>query len=110
MITYPYGATLPQLLRTVRDENNLPYNFSSGWTFEIEIEGTFPSGAPQVMQPKTTGVTGSSGSPNVTIAWATSAEITTLMPGNYQYQLIATRTSDSRVVYDNDVLQITGTI
>lgn len=90
--TYTQGAELPDLTIEWRDSAGALINFASGWTFVLKV-GT-PGSAADLS--KSTGITGASTAPNVTVAWATSGELNTLTPASYPAQLIATRTSDSK--------------
>lgn len=68
-------------------------DFSSGWTFTLRIA---KQSAPTVaVATKTTGITGASTGPNVTIDWATT-DTATLDPGAYLVTLVARRAADSK--------------
>lgn len=107
MIVYPQGAELPDLGITWNTSTGVPIDFSVGWTFVLNLAGIYPSGAPLVLT-KSTGITGNGPvSPNITITWATTGELNTLIPGNYVFQLQATNTTTSKIRDMKDILQIT---
>lgn len=89
---YVQGADLPDLAFDWKDSAGALINFSSGWTFALRVG---QPGAAATLT-KSTGITGASTSPNITVAWATSGELNTLPAGTYIGDLIATRTSDSK--------------
>lgn len=89
---YTQGADLPDLTLEWRDSDGSLLPFATGWTFQLKL-GTPGSAAALT---KTTGITPADTSPNVTIAWPTSAELNTLTPGYYHAELTATRASDSK--------------
>ena len=77
-------------------------NFASGYTFSSTL--AYTSDPRTAIFTKTTGFTGAavsgtelSGTPNLTVAWATSGELNTssLTEGEYQFTIVATKTSDS---------------
>lgn len=78
-------------------------DFTAGWTFVAKVY----SGAGAELFSKSTGITGAAGSytttphtPNVTIAWATSGELSTITPSGakstYALRVVATRTADGK--------------
>jgi hypothetical protein len=67
--TYRSDQELPSLAFEWLDRDGAVIDFSSGWTFQCELVDD--DGVAQVTQ--TTGITGDSTSPNVTVAWATGA-------------------------------------
>jgi len=84
-----------------RDSPNGPLvDLSTGYTYALKIY----DGTGATWFTKTTGITGAAGSltatpntPNVTIAWATTGELSTITtPGTYPLRLVATRTADSK--------------
>ena len=90
-VTYRSGAELPDTAIAWYDRDGTIIDFSSGWTFTVKVgTGTTASFT------KSTNITGASTAPNVTIAWATSSELSTLTAGNYRIELVARRTSDSK--------------
>lgn len=91
-VEYAQGSDLPDLGIVWRDTAGTLINFSSGWTFEAKVGRL----GQEALFVKTTGITGASTSPNVTIQWATSGELNTLASGTYTLQLAATRAIDSR--------------
>lgn len=91
-VEYVKGATLPDLALTLKDSAGEVIDFSTPHTFAVKVGASGESAT----FTKTTGITGAASSPNVTIAWATSAEITTLDAGNYEMQVDCIRTSDSK--------------
>jgi hypothetical protein len=101
-VSYIQGADLPDLTFAWRDSSGTLIDFSSGYTFVLKV-GT-PGSAADVT--KSTSITGAATSPNVTVAWATSAELNTLAVGVYTLQLIATRTSDSKQRFLEDRLTV----
>jgi len=90
---YIQGADLPDLTLNWRDsQSNLIAFGTVAHTFELKV-GQVGSAASLT---KTTGITGADTSPNITIAWATTGELNTLVPGTYHADLTATRTSDGK--------------
>ncbi len=59
------GSELPDDAFEWTDAQNQIIDFSTGWTFEVEVG--FPGQA--AVLTKTEGITGAATSPNVTIAW-----------------------------------------
>lgn len=95
-VTYTAGAELPDLTLTWRDSAGVLIDFTSAYTFTVKV-GVPGSAA---VFTKTTGITGAATDPNITIAWATTAELSTLTVGTtYTGQVIARRTSDSKDRY-----------
>lgn len=103
---YVQGSDLPDLTITWRDSSNAIIDFSSGYTFSLKV------GQPGLSATvtKSTGISGASTSPNVTISWSTSGELNTLTPGTYIAQLIASRTSDSKQRFFQFVLPVNAAI
>lgn len=90
--TYIKGADLPDLAATWLDDNGNPIDFSTGWTFTVELGLTGQT--PLIT--KTSGVTGDDLAPNITIAWALH-ELDDLDPNkNYEGLVTAVRTSDHK--------------
>jgi len=92
--TYRLGAELDPLIYQHRDEDGDIIDFSTGWTFTL---GCAPVGGAALATggfPKTTGITGTS--TGIQVDWSTSTELAGLTGGNYDVQLRARRTSDSR--------------
>lgn len=92
MITYTQGADLPDLAITWKDSDQATIDFAAGYTFQLKI------GVPgnTALVTKTSGITGSTTAPNITIAWSTTGELNTLAAGIYDADLIATRIADSK--------------
>jgi hypothetical protein len=92
-VTYIKGADLPDLAVDWEDSTGDLIDFSDGWTFTVRV-GLVGQTA---LFTKTTGITGSAASPNVTIAWDSDAELNTLTAGHvYTVAITATRDSDDR--------------
>ncbi len=115
-VGYIAGASLPDLHVWWMDPDAAGLtDFSSGWTFQIDVDQV--DGTDSFT--KASGTTGATGSgtgqepgdiPNLVIAWATSAEITTLSPGTYTLEISATRTADSKIRKRQLALRITPTV
>lgn len=90
-VEYIQGTLLPDLTLELRDDDGNLINFS-GYAFTLRVG---VPGQTRVLS-KPSGITGTSTSPNVTIAW-TAGELDTITPGAYEADLIATRNSDSKV-------------
>ena len=95
LVTYIQGSDLPDTAIRWEDSTGTLINYSTGYTFELKV-GT-PGDA--ALLTKSTGITGASTDPNVTLAWATSGELNTLAVGIYSAQLKATRGVDSKQRY-----------
>ena len=73
-------------------------NFTTGYTFSLKVYDSTDT----AFFTKTTGMTGAAGSlttptPNLVVAWATSAELSTITTaGLYPLRIVATRTADSK--------------
>lgn len=98
-LDYTIGDALGDAGLYWKDGSGALIDFSSGYTFSLTIlDG---DGTPW-FSAKTSGITGAAGSlttptPNVTIAWATSGELTAITkPGTYPLRLVATRTADEK--------------
>jgi hypothetical protein len=104
--TYTQGSDLPDYAVQWLDQNGDLIDFSTGWTFQCKV-GT-PGAAAAIT--KSTGITGASTSPNVSVEFATTAELNTLTPGTYTVQIKATRTSDSRDRYFRGKLRVVAAI
>lgn len=91
-VVYIKGADLPDLAVTWKDSDGSVIDFSSGWTFSLKLGD--PGSAATLT--KTTGITGASTAPNVTVAWATTLDLNNLAATTYTADLTATRTSDSK--------------
>jgi len=92
VLTYTQGAELPDAALTWKDSAKAIIDFSSGHTFVLKIGAR---GAAATIT-KSAGITGAASAPNITVTWATSAELNTLAVGSHEADLIATRTSDSK--------------
>lgn len=101
-VSYKQGAELPDLTFEWKDSTGALIDFSSGYTFSLKL------GKPgqTATLTKTTGITGAATSPNITVAWSTSAELNTLAGGVYTLELVATRVSDSKQRYLTDSLTL----
>ena len=86
------GATAPSALVTLRDDDGDIVDLSSA-TFAVRV-GT-PGSAASFN--KTTGITGGSSAPNLTIAWAATGEIGDLAAGEYTCQVETTESSLTRI-------------
>lgn len=103
------GESLPDLGLYVRVDGTLLTGLATGHTFELKVVDDATT-----MFTKTTGFTGAtgtgvppSGTPNLVVQWATSAELSTLVAGtNYLAQLKITRSSDSRIRYYNFMIVV----
>jgi hypothetical protein len=104
---YYKGAELPDLHLTWEDEDGGVINFAAGWTFSVKVAR---EGSTTAAFSKSSGITGSASAPNVVIAWATSGELSTLAPGRYIVQVVATRSSDSKDRYFQGPLEIRSSI
>lgn len=99
MLEYYTGDELGDAGLYWRDGNGALIDFTSGYTFSLRI---YDHDGSTVLVTKSTGITGAAGSltvptPNVTVAWATTAELTSITtPGDYQLRLTATRVADSK--------------
>lgn len=74
-----------------RDHNNQVIDFSTGYSFQVKLKKGVATAA---VLTKTTGVTGSADSPNITIAWA-SGELN-VDPGEYIVFIKATSVAGDR--------------
>jgi hypothetical protein len=103
MPEYIQGAELDNLPVTWTDPTtDLPYDFSSGFTFTVKIG---QKGAAAEVT-KTTGITGAASSPNIVIVWATTGDLNDLEPGTHVLQIEATRSSDTRSLFMQDSITI----
>lgn len=100
---------IPERSRFIGDEDplelwwfvsNALVNFGAGYTFSLKV-ATISDPATTLFT-KTTGFTGSAGSgtestgtPNLTVAFATTGELNDLDPGRYFLEITATKVSDS---------------
>lgn len=97
---YTIGDELGDLGVFWRDTYGNLIDFSSGYTFSLKVYDSTGT----AWFTKTTGMTGAAGSdttdpktPNLTVAWATSAELTTITTtGTYPLRITATRSADSK--------------
>jgi hypothetical protein len=103
---YVQGADLPDLALTWLDDEGDVIDFATGYTFQLKLG--VPGSAASVT--KTSGMTGASTAPNLTVAWADSAELNTLDPGVYTLQVKATRTSDSKHRFLRGKLRVVAAI
>jgi hypothetical protein len=89
-ITLWSDQELPSTPFVWNDRDGNLVDFSSGWTFtfEVSLNGT-------IVLSKTSGITGSASSPNVTVDWAVN-ELAALGAGDYTGRLIARRTADNK--------------
>jgi len=85
--TYPTPASsLPDLTFVWTDATQTLINFGvAGWSYSMKISQ--PPNAPTIT--KTTGISGASTSPNITVQWSVN-ELATLTPGRWYFQLTAT--------------------
>lgn len=96
---YTIGDELADLGLFWQDSSGALIDFSSGYTFTVTV--TDNAGTSQFTA-KTTGITGAVGSlaedtPNVTVAWATSSELSSITTaGIYKFFCTARRTADSK--------------
>lgn len=102
MPEYIQGAELDDMPISWLDADGDPYNFASGWTFSVKVGA---KGAAATFT-KTSGITGASTAPNITVTWATTGELNTLAPGDHTLQVEAIRTSDSRSLMMHDTITI----
>jgi hypothetical protein len=86
------GSDLPDLTLTWTDTNGAVIDFSTGWTFTLQV-GRAPDVAVLTV---TTGITGTAIAPNITVAWAASGGLDSLAPGRWTGQLTAVRTADNK--------------
>jgi hypothetical protein len=89
---HPKGTSLPNDTIEWRDGAGVLINFTTA-TWELIV---VPAGSTTSAFAKTTGITGAATSPNVTIDWAASGEITTLAAGVYEVHLRATVAGEKR--------------
>ena len=99
---YVEGSTLPDLeLFWQEPDGSGLIDLASGWTFAVQVGD--PGQAPVFTNTSATGATGtgtglsSSDVPNLVVAWASSGELGDLAAGNYQIEVAATRTADSKI-------------
>jgi len=92
MAIYYQGSDLPDLAETWTDSTGAVIDFSAGYSFAVKVG---KRGAASAFT-KTTGITGASSAPNITIAWSTTGELNSLPSGVYIVRIIATRTSDGK--------------
>lgn len=98
IVPYRVGAALPDLTLRWEDADGGVINFAAGYTFALRAA---PQGSTTALLTKTTGITGASADPNVTVGF-TVAElallVATLAPAAtlYDVQVRATRTADSK--------------
>lgn len=96
-LRYYSDQELPALAVEWRDRDDTVIDFSSGWTFTAKVCATATPNT--VALSKTTGITGASTSPNVTIDFATTdfSGLTASTAGTrYVVRLYARRTADSK--------------
>lgn len=86
------GSELPDDAFDWTDAQGGLINFSSGWTFSLEVG--FP-GQDAVLT-KNSGITGAATSPNVTISWAAGELAGPLAAGMYPGWIIATNSGRER--------------
>ncbi len=91
MTTYVQGASLPDLGLELLTADGATIDFSSGWTFSIDIVRATEY---TVTATKTTGITGASTSPNLTIQWGVSD--LDIEQGEYILYISATHTATSK--------------
>lgn len=89
-VSYVKGSELADLTVTWQDSSGNAVDLSSGYTFTVKVG--VPGSAASFT--KTTGITGTT--TGVSIAWATTAELSALAAGLYVLQIAANRTSDSK--------------
>lgn len=92
LIPYIVGQELPPLDVTWLGTDGAVLPLATGaFTFAVEVAGALGGFT------KTTGITASDSSPNLVIAWATSAELSALTPGEYALEIRATKASKQRI-------------
>ena len=107
---YYVGSDLPAAQLTLRNGDGTYPDFSSGYTFSVKVA---PVGSSTASFTKTTTIAGGVGSKtvaNVTITWATSAELNTLTAGFYVLQVTVTQTSGSGQWIEQFPLEVVGVI
>ena len=90
--TYRAGDELPYLIYEMKDSSGNLLDLSSGWTFTTVVTPVTSSTASFT---KTTGFTGASTTPNLTVEW-TSSDLGALTAGTYRCVTTARRASDSK--------------
>lgn len=92
-LTYNQGATLPGTTLTCTERNpagvDVPVDLSAGYTFRLVVGD--PASPAFV---KTTGIVGTTS--GVSVSWAASGELGTLLPGRYLLTLVATTGGQAR--------------
>lgn len=99
---YFKGADLPDLLWALEDSLEQIIDFT-GYTFVVKVG---PEGSTTSSFTKTTGITGTATDPNITVAWATTGELSTLAAGRYTIQLVATAGGKDRIF--QGIIEIRG--
>lgn len=91
---YRVGQELPALGLDWLDKDRDRTDYSTGWTFTLTA--SLP-GSSTALLTKTTGITGASTQPNITIAWAASdwSGLGSVTGTDYVLLLTARRTADS---------------
>jgi hypothetical protein len=89
--SYWQGAEKPDYTIEWRDRNGDLIDFSSGYTFRVDLYDT----TGKSVYNQTSGITGAATSPNVTIVWATNWNAS-VAAGLYQLRLRATNASLDR--------------
>jgi len=88
VIEYVVGAELPDQSLVWKDYLGQVINYSTGWTFTLRL-------ATATTTTKSSGITGAATAPNITVTW-TAAEWDSVPVGQWQAQLWARRTADSK--------------
>lgn len=86
------GSELPDDAFEWTDAQGAVIDFSTGWTFSVEVG--FPGQDPVLT--KTVGITGAATSPNVTIAWAAGELDDPLTAGQWPGWITATNSGKDR--------------
>lgn len=92
MVAYRIGQELPSYAVEWRDSAGALIDFSSGYTFTFQVFN--PDTLVSVFT-QTSGITGSSSSPNVTVAF-TAGAFDAVTAGEYVCQIIARHTGTSK--------------
>lgn len=94
LVEYTQGADLPDLTVDWYDDQGALINFVTGYTFVLKVWK--PSGTQFT---KSTGFTGATTAPNLTVGWSVTGELNTLPPGSWLLQIVATRIADGKNRY-----------
>lgn len=91
MIEYDVGETLPDCHLTVLDDERATIALASGYTFALAVVDVDTATNAHT---QSTGITGASTAPNLTIAWTSG--FASVTAGRYNLKVTGTRTSDSK--------------